>query len=155
VGEGRRDPLEIVGDISSFLRKHEGLALSPTEIAQETKLNYNSCRDYLEIIKQAQELPKIKTIKRNKGVLVMIEKDLDEYSESKQKRILKEEFGITPDESDKLYLGLLNSKPKKLEMTKEVEEGLKYRHLAKTKDGKIYLTSLGKTIAKGAKKLFG
>ncbi len=71
-----------------------------------------------------------------------------------QKKILGEEFGVKPDEADKLYLGLLDSGPQKIEMNRTIREGLKFRHLAKTKNGKICLTPLGKTIAKGAKKLF-
>jgi predicted transcriptional regulator len=156
----RRDSLEIVGDISSFLKKNQGIAISPTHIATKTHLNYQSCKEYLRLITFAQEMPKLNTIKKNNGVLYVLEKDLTEYPEETQKKILKEEYEMEIDESDKLYIGLLEkeavneSKAIKLEPNRQIKEGLKFRHLKKTKNEKVYLTALGQTIAKGAKKLF-
>lgn len=89
-----------------------------------------------------------------------MEKDLTSYPFSEQKRMLKENFEVKLNESDKLYIGLLeanaiNDKNAiKAEINKTVKEGLKFKHLAKTKDNKIYLTELGQTITKGTKKLF-
>lgn len=66
--------------------------------------------------------------------------DLDTQPMAKQKEILMDQFGVIPDEKDKLYVGLLDSGSQKIEITKEVKQGLKFRHLTKTKVRKIYLT---------------
>ncbi|MCX6799492.1 MAG: hypothetical protein NTW59_05365, partial [Candidatus Diapherotrites archaeon] len=94
------------------------------------------------------------------GVLYSMEKDLTSYSFKEQKKILRDDFDIRADDSDRLYLGLLKNKATNekdsiwVEESPEVKIGLKFRHLAKAPNGKIYLTELGQTMAKGAKKLF-
>ncbi len=87
-------------------------------------------------------------------------KDLTEYSEKKQIEILKKDFGVKQDKSDLLYMSLLDygavnrEKAIWIRNNREKKKGLKFKHLAETGDKKIYLTSIGETIAKGAKKLF-
>ena len=160
VGMARRDAQEIVEGITEFLEGCEGLAIPPTVIAKKLKLNYNACKTYLKLIYFIQEQPKLIKIKKTKGVLYSMDKDLTSYPMREQKKILKEEFGVKLEESDKLYIGLLEKKATtekkalKIWENQTVKEGLKFRQLAKTKDGRVYLTELGQTIAKGAKTLF-
>lgn len=78
----------------------------------------------------------------------------------KQKEILKEEFGMKHSRTDEVYIALLEKKafnPKtavKIKMNSVIEKALKLGHLKQTKNNKVYLTKIGRIIAKGAKELF-
>jgi len=140
--------------------KRNDFASSPTSIANKTKLNYNSCREYLQLMTFVQSIPKIKIIKTEKGELYRMDGLLDLPTE-KTNESLVNDFGMKLTDSDKLYLGLFEKNITnkehaiKLGNSQIVKDGLKFRHLEKTPDGRIYLSVLGKTIAIGAKELFG
>ncbi|MFH1696559.1 MAG: hypothetical protein ABH854_01470 [Candidatus Diapherotrites archaeon] len=158
----RRDSAEIVNSIATVLEKNSGRAISVTAIAKETKLNYNSAVDYIELIRFIKhKLPDIEEIKTHKGRIFMI-KRMSEYPLEEQKEILREEFGIKMDNSDKLYMSLIKEGAISPENAIRlplgngiIKEGLKLGHLKKGKQGRIYLTKIGRMIAEGAVELFG
>ncbi|MFH1224675.1 MAG: hypothetical protein V1676_02620 [Candidatus Diapherotrites archaeon] len=153
----RRGPMEIAQSIGALLGKSRGTVLSATLIARKTGLNYNSCKEYLGLIKYAQGLPDIEEVRTVRGRAFML--PLSAYPEAERHRIFKEEFGVRFTDADRLYIGLLEkgavcaAKAATLEKTALVRRGLKMEHLKEAR-GKVYLSDLGILVAQGAKRIF-
>jgi len=141
------------------MEKNNHFALPTSLIAKQSKLNYDSCKEYLQLISLAQEMPHIERIQTPNGELFRMQ-GLLSLSNEERKKVLVNEFGISKSSSDELYLELFEKNITseqsaiKLQKNQIIEQGLKLRHLIETPDKRIFLSKIGIGIAKGAKKLF-
>jgi predicted transcriptional regulator len=155
----RRQPLEVARDILNVLEENTGDAMSINEIARLANINLYTAKNYLKMISELQKLPNLEEISAKRGPMFRIP-GLSELPEMEQERILKEEYGVELAPLEEVYVNLSRSKAVSKEramqipLTKYVAEGIKFQHLKKTEDGKIYLTKIGESIAKGAEGLF-
>lgn len=155
----RRDAVQIIEGITSCLAKNTDIALSPSEIARKTGIHYESVKRYVKVIEDIQKAPSIETIKTPKGELYKA-KGLLFMPEDERLRYIRKKYMPEPREKDMMLVKLYKNKAFNaknalmLKQNKIIEEGLRFKHFAKTKDGKIYLTELGKKIAEGALKMF-
>lgn len=155
----RRSAPIIIKSIYNYIEKHRQQALSPTKIARETGLNYNACKEYLDLIVMLQEKEGLGTFKTPNGELYIIG-GMSSLPKKEQDRVLIEGFGAEASGADRLYIGLLDrgitsqEKAVRLEEIGIVKKGLAYGHLKKL-GGRVYLTKTGQYIAGGARDLFG
>ncbi|MCK4327601.1 MAG: hypothetical protein KAW41_03925 [Candidatus Diapherotrites archaeon] len=154
----RKDALEIVTEMMDYIEKHNDVALSKHRISQETGLRPETVGRYLRVIEEAQRGPKIIEVKTGNRVLYKAHGLLTMPGMGFQ--YAKQKYFPQPDESAELYAQLLKSgafSPQnavKIKQTKEVKQGMQFTHLKKTKDGRVYLTRLGKKIAEGTIELY-
>ena len=88
------------------MEKNSQFALPTSLIAKQSKLNYDSCKEYLQLISVAQEMPHIERIRTPNGELFRMPSLLS-LSNEERKKVLVNEFGISKTPADDLYFDLL------------------------------------------------
>jgi len=148
---------EIVDRIFDVVEKHAGVVMTPNSIAKEAKLHYNTVKKYLPLIEDIQSKPEIRMMKTSAGYGFMVEsRDLLSLPEEEQIRIIRNDYFPEVGEEDVFLTKLLKvgatsrEKAIKVKMKPFIKKGIDAKRYKKTNDGRLYLTSLGVMMARGA-----
>lgn len=159
----RTDFSTAIQKVLSTLESGEPYTLN--KLAQDTKLNFRTVKKAIELLQESQKLLHDKVLEtssmdnltliriKDKGGLAL-------YPENVQRLILRTSYYPTASREEQVltYLLLNNATNERsaIEMPEDkvVIELIEAEHIAKSEEGKYYLTSVGQMIAKGALKLY-
>jgi len=156
----RKAPNDITEEILEALDKNAGLLMSPTAIAREAKLSHKTVQAYMPMIVEIQQHVPIEEIEEATGRVRYRTKGLLSLPEKERMEILREQYFPEIEDEDRLYVELLKKRAVseetaiKIEKTEVVGRLIKIKQLKETRDGRIYLTELGKMAAKATPKLY-
>ena len=153
------DPLHAIEKIEKTLVETKK-PVSISRLAKKTGLHYTTVRRYVTLLESVKKMPEIEVIQGEGTTLVRTEKDFSKLSPTERKHIIKSYFPELSVE-EKVLLRLLEKKAVSESTGLEFKKDRVIRTLVKagvmeeTKDGKLYLSSIGYKMAKGAKDIYG
>ncbi len=152
MSESKRTIKEMVEGIFEVVERRE--RLTPSLLQKELSTNYESVKNYVNLIKLIQSKPRL-----------ILDEDKIRLGVDWVDPYIREQIGYSPNPRVAIYMELLGKGATSEQSAVQIDEfpkesigllreGVMMEHLTSTNDLRVYLTELGKTIAEGAKKVY-